>query len=55
MRLWVDGSLTLDETGLLLRKDDKTSLAGVLAAAAYRHPPATPGLLRLSPLEISWR
>jgi hypothetical protein len=55
VRLWVDGSLTLDATGIVLRSDDKTWLTGVLAAVGYRRLPETPGLLRLSPLEISWK
>jgi hypothetical protein len=55
VRLWVDGSLTLDADGIVLRSDDKTSLMGVLAAAGYRRSPETPGLLRLSPLDIAWK
>jgi hypothetical protein len=37
------------------RSDDKTSLTGVLAGAGYRRSPETPGLLRLSPLDIAWK
>jgi hypothetical protein len=55
VRLWIDGSLTLDATGIVLRSDDKTTLTGVLAGAGYRRSPDTPGLLRLSPLDIAWK
>lgn len=54
-RLWIDGTLIVDDQGLQLRKDGNAVLAGVLAIAGYRRAPAQPGMLRLSPLEIAWR
>lgn len=54
-RLWVDGTPLIDDVGLPLRKDANTLLTGVLVAAGYQRVPAHPGVIRLSPFEISWR
>lgn len=54
-RLWVDGTPLIDDAGLLLRKDPNTLLTGLLVAAGYSQVPAKPGVIRLSPFEISWR
>ncbi|MCZ7595840.1 MAG: hypothetical protein M5U16_13790 [Hyphomicrobium sp.] len=54
-RLWIDGTLIVDDQGLQLRKDAKAVLAGVLVAAGYRRAPPEPGMLRFSPFEIAWR
>jgi hypothetical protein len=54
-RLWIDGDLVIDVHTVALRKDSGTLLSGVLAAVGYKQMPAEPGLLRLSPFEISWR
>jgi hypothetical protein len=53
--LWIDGDLVIDVHTVALRKDSGTLLSGVLAAVGYKQMPAEPGLLRLSPFEISWR
>lgn len=55
VRLWIDGSLIIENHELALRQDAKALLAGVLAAIGYRTPQAQPGTLRLSPFEVSWR
>lgn len=54
-RLWIDGKLAIDDTRAPLRKAPDTVLTGVLAAIGYHQPPAQPGMLRLSPFDISWR
>jgi hypothetical protein len=54
-RLWVDGNLVIDDHTLALRRDAGALLSGVSAAVGYKQVPAQPGLLRLSPFEISWR
>ena len=55
VRLWVDGKLIIEDSTLPLRDDTNALLKGVLAAIGYRGLPATPGTVRLSPLEISVR
>lgn len=54
-RLWIDGTLVLDDSRAPLRKDADAVLTGVLASIGYHQPPAQPEVLRLSPFEISWR
>lgn len=54
-RMWIDGDLTVKDTAITLRHDDKEKLSGVLAAASYRLVPPVPGTLRLSHFEIGWR
>lgn len=54
-RLWIDGELVADDRRVRLRNDATALLSGVLAAVGYRHAPAEPGMLRLSPFEIGWR
>jgi len=55
VRLWVDGDLKADVAELALRSDEKEDIAGVLADIGYVRPPKTPGMLRLSPFDLSWR
>ena len=56
VRLWADGELMAEDTGVELRKNKGDGIIGVLADIGYvRQPPAAPGSLQLSPFEISWR
>jgi hypothetical protein len=54
-RLWVDGRQVAEAEKLEVRRDEKESIAGVLADIGYLHAPAKPGTLRLSPFDFSWR
>jgi hypothetical protein len=54
-RLWVDGTLVVDDRNIGLRASPATFLGGVLAAVGYRGVPANPGTVRLSPFEIAWQ
>jgi hypothetical protein len=54
-RVWFDGELMAEKTGLTFRKDAKETFAGVLANIGYIREPATTGLLRFSPFELTWR
>ncbi len=40
---------------MALRKDKSATILGVLADIGYLHAPAKPGLLRLTPFELSWK
>lgn len=55
LRLWVDGSLALEDLNVPLRKDANVLLSGVLVAIGYRTTPAQPSMLRLSPFQLAWR
>jgi hypothetical protein len=55
VRVWVDGHLKADVAKLALRRDAKEGIGGVLADIGYLQEPKTPGMLRLSPFELSWR
>jgi hypothetical protein len=56
VRLWADGDLMAEDTGIELRKNKDDGIIGVLADIGYvRQPPAAPGSLQFSPFEISWR
>ncbi|MGZ5889098.1 MAG: polysaccharide lyase, partial [Hyphomicrobium sp.] len=56
VRLWADGDLAAEDTGIELRKNKDDGIIGVLADIGYvRQPPAAPGSLQFSPFEISWR
>jgi hypothetical protein len=55
LRLWVDGSLIVEDQRVELRKDDKVMLSGVLVAIGYEQAPPPDGVLRLSPIEIARR
>jgi len=54
-RLWIDGTPTIDDSRVPLRNDTDVLLSGVLVAIGYHQMPAQPGVLRLSPFQISWR
>jgi hypothetical protein len=54
-RLWVDGRHVAGADNLDLRREEKESLAGVLADIGYLRAPDKPGTLRLSPFDLSWR
>ncbi|MEI9898954.1 MAG: polysaccharide lyase [Hyphomicrobium sp.] len=54
-RLWVDGTLSVDDPSVPLRGDADTLLTGILATVGYHRTQAAPGMLRLSPFEIAWR
>lgn len=54
-RLWVDGSSKADAAKLTFRRDETEAIAGVLADVGYLKAPAKPGMLRLSPFDLSWR
>jgi hypothetical protein len=54
-RLWLDGELKAETKRLELRKDTSATIAGVLADIGYVRQPATPGVLRLTPFELSWK
>jgi len=56
VRLWADGDLKAEDTGIELRKNKGDGIVGVLADMGYmRQPPTAPGSLRFSAFEISWR
>lgn len=56
VRLWTDGDLKAEDTGIELRKSKDDGISGVLADIGYvRQPPAAPGSLQFSPFEISRR
>jgi len=54
-RMWVDGSLKAEALKLQLRATESERIAGVLADIGYVRAPAKPGMLRLSPFDLSWR
>jgi hypothetical protein len=54
-RLWLDGELKAETKRLELRKDTSATIAGVLADIGYVRAPAKPGVLRLTPFELSWK
>lgn len=54
-RLWIGGTLTVDDSRVPMRSDSSALLSGVLVAIGYHQMPVQPGMLRLSPFEISWR
>ena len=54
-RLWIDGTLVIEDKRMGLRNGADILLAGVLVTAAHRRLPVDPGMLRLSPVEVSWR
>jgi polysaccharide lyase-like protein len=54
-RLWIDGNLIIENKQIPWRKDAATTLTGVLASAGYKAAAPQPGVLRLSPLEVSWK
>jgi len=54
-RLWIDGALAIEDKRIGLRSGADILLAGVLVTAAHRRLPDEPGMLRLSPIDISWR
>jgi hypothetical protein len=55
VRLWIDGKLVAENKHLDMRTDPKTKLQGVLFSVGYARIPAQPGVIRLTPIEISWR
>ncbi len=55
VRLWIDGSLVVEDHRLVLRNDANTLLAGILASVGYGRAPDAPGMLRLSPFGIAWQ
>jgi hypothetical protein len=54
-RLWIDGELVVEDQHAPLRRDPEKRISGVLVEVGYRRPPAQPGVLRLSPFELSVR
>jgi hypothetical protein len=52
-RVWIDGELAVEDERAPLRRDAEKRISGVLVEAGYRRAPAEPGILRLSPFEIS--
>jgi hypothetical protein len=54
-RLWVDGTMVVDDPRVPLRIDANAVLEGVLASIGYRRLPKEPGMLRLSQIEVAWR
>ncbi len=55
VRLWVDGTLVIDDERVLLRESPETLFDGVIAAVGYQRLPEAPGTLLISPFEIAWR
>lgn len=55
VRLWVDGEIKAEDTGVALRTDENARITGVLADIGYLREPAKVGALRLSPFELAWR
>ena len=54
-RLWIDGTLKAEDTGLSLRNDADAKFGGVLADIGYLRDPGTDSVLRLSAFELAWR
>ncbi len=54
-RLWLDGELKVEDKEVALRKDKSAAIIGVLADIGYLRTPAKPGMLRLTPFELSWK
>lgn len=55
VRLWVDGRLKAEDTGLALRNRPEVMIAGVNADIGYLRQPAKPGSVRISAFELAWR
>jgi hypothetical protein len=55
VRLWVDGQLKAEDTGLALRTDPNAKISGVLADIGYFRNSGKTSILRLSAFELSWR
>lgn len=60
-RVWMDGSLIVDERRLNTRKEDNFAIDGVAANIGFvtgnnrQVPSGDAGTLRLSPIELAWR
>jgi hypothetical protein len=54
-RLWIDGALAAEGTRIAVRRSATAAIAGVLADIGYLVEPAKPGMLRLTPFELSWK
>lgn len=57
IRLWVNGTLGFEAKAQLIRKDDQTSISGVLAEVTHRLPAKTEAkqaAIWLSPFDIRW-
>ncbi|MGD9785555.1 MAG: polysaccharide lyase [Hyphomicrobiaceae bacterium] len=60
LKVWFNGQLVVEEDRMSLRDSAATTIAGVMARASFAGtgrgaPDSEHGLLRLSPLEMSWR
>ena len=55
MRLWIDGSLTINRHGITLRKTDALDLSGVVSDIRYARTVSTPDKIRVSPFVLQWQ
>lgn len=60
VRLWVDGELAVEHTGVALRADDPFTISGVLSDVSYGRfsdPVAAPKdtMVQFGPFELSWK
>lgn len=55
LRVWVDGRLQVERSGVLFRKGDMSGLAGVVADVRYAPTASEPAEVQISPFVVRWR
>lgn len=55
MRIWIDGALTINRTGITLRKSSLSVLTGVVADIGYARTLSDVASLRFSPFMVQWQ
>jgi hypothetical protein len=55
LRIWIDGALTINRTGLMLRKSHLSGLSGVVSDIGYARTLSDVAALRVSPFVVQWQ
>jgi hypothetical protein len=55
MRIWIDGALTINRPGIMLRKSGLSVLSGVVSDIGYARSLSEVAALRVSPFMVQWQ
>ena len=55
LRVWIDGYLTIDKSGIDFRHSSEATLSGVVSDIGYARSASTVAALRISPFTLQWQ
>ena len=55
LRIWIDGALTVENTGMNLRAAERPTLTGVVSEIGYARIASEPAKIKISPFVIQWQ